>query len=143
MQSELTALIDERPIIIEEIQKAASDKDFKENAPLDAAREQQGKLEARIKEIEATLKVATLMDAKANTGHTISIGDVVVLCDINSNEQIQYKLVDIREANPSKGKISIVSPIGRALLGQKKGDEITVQAPAGTLPYKIEDIQRA
>jgi transcription elongation factor GreA len=143
LQTELTALINERPGIVEEIQKAASDKDFKENAPLEAAREQLGKLEARIKEIETTLKIATLMDTKSTAGHTINIGDTVLLSDINSNEQIQYKLVDVREADPSKGKISIVSPIGQALLGQKKGDKITVQAPAGTIPYKIEDIQRS
>jgi transcription elongation factor GreA len=66
----------------------------------------------------------------------------VVLRDLASNEQITYTLVDAREANPAKGKISIVSPIGKAILGHLKGDNIEVTAPAGIIPYKIENINK-
>ncbi len=142
LEAELTALKEERPRIAEEIRTAASDKDFRENAPLDAAREYQGKLEARIRELESTLKRATIMDEKQVTSHKVGIGDTVVLQDLISGEQIDYTLVDAREANPTKSKISIASPIGQALLGHEKGDEIEVKAPAGIMPYRIEDIKQ-
>ena len=140
LKEELNTLINERPKIAEEIRKAAADKDFKENAPLDAAKEYQGQVEARIKELEATLQMAVILDEKRNSDITITIGATVVITDLGFNEQIQYTLVDAREADPSKGKISIASPIGQALLGRRKGDEVNVNAPAGVMTYNIDDI---
>lgn len=140
LKEELNALINERPKIAEEIHKAAADKDFKENAPLDAAKEYQGQVEARIKELESTLQVAVILDKKQEADVTITIGATVVITDIGYNEQIQYTLVDAREADPSKGKISVASPIGQALLGRRKGDDVNVNAPAGIMAYKIDDI---
>ena len=141
LEAELSSLIDERPRVADELRKAAADKDFKENAPLDAAREYQGQLEARINQLESILKVATIMGKHSNT-HIISIGNTVSLQDLTSGELFDYTLVDASEANPSKGKISIASPIGQALLGHKKSDEIKVNAPAGVIPFRIEDIKK-
>jgi transcription elongation factor GreA len=141
LESELVTLKNERPRVTEEIRKAAADKDFRENAPLEAAREYQGHLEARIRELETSLKKATILDKKQISDHKISLGDTIVLRDLTSGEQITYTLVDAREANPTKGKISIISPIGKAIIGHIKGDNIKVAAPAGLLPYKVEDIK--
>ncbi len=141
LKAELTTLKNERPRIAEELQKAASDKDFRENAPLEAAREYQGQLEARIRKLESTLKMATLVDEQQAGGREITFGDTVVLRDLASGEQVSYTLVDASEANPIEGKISVVSPMGQALLGRMKGQNVEVKAPAGVLHYRIEDIQ--
>lgn len=140
LKEELATLIDERPKIAEEIRKAAADKDFRENAPLEAAKEHQGKVEARIKELEATLQAASIIDGKHVEDIAVTMGDTIVMTDLSYNEQIKYKLVDSWEADPGKGKISVASPIGQALLGHHKGDEIKVNAPAGVMKYKIDDI---
>jgi transcription elongation factor GreA len=143
LQAELKTLIAERPKMIEEVHKAAADKDFRENAPLAAAREHQGKVEGRIMELETILKSAVVMNDKQTSVHGASIGDNVVLKDLLSGEIINYALVDVREANPSAGKISVISPIGKALMGHKAGEKIEVNAPAGMLPYQIEEINRS
>lgn len=141
LQAELNTLKGERLRVAEELQKAAADKDFRENAPLDAAREYQGQLEARIRELESTLKIATLMTKQQTDDHEITFGDTVILRDITSGEQVNYTLVDASEANPLEGKISIASPMGQALLGRMKGQKIEVKAPAGILQYHIEDVR--
>jgi transcription elongation factor GreA len=140
LQAELDRLKKERPLIAEEIKKAASDKDFRENAPLEAAREHLGHLEARIKHLESTLKMATLMGEQQAESREISFGDTAVLKDVASGEQVRYTLVDISEANAMEGKISVASPMGQALLGCIKGQDIEVKAPAGVLHYRIEEI---
>jgi len=140
LEAELKSLKNERPRIVEEIQRAAADKDFRENAPLEAAREYQGQLEARIRELDTILKSARDMDEKQNAGHVISIGDTVLLCELTSGEEINYSLVDAREANPADGKISIVSPVGQAILGRSTGDVIKVKVPAGDMTYKILNV---
>lgn len=141
LESELNKLKNERPKIAAELRKAAADKDFRENAPLEAMREYQGNVEARIKELESTIKMAQVVETRKEEVHKISFGDTVILRDLTSGEQLNYKLVDAREANPSNGKISIVSPLGQALLGHMKGEAIEVIAPAGRMPYKIQEIQ--
>jgi len=141
LQAELTTLKNKRPLIAEELRKAAADKDFRENAPLDATRGYQGQVEARIKKLESTLSMATVMDEKQDTNHELAIGDTVVLRDLASGEQVNYRLVDSSEANPIEGKISVASPIGQALLGQRKDNKVDVIAPAGILRYQIEDIK--
>jgi transcription elongation factor GreA len=138
--AELEILKKERPIIVEELKKAASDKDFRENAPLEAAREHQGQIEARIKQLETTLKMASLADKNQADDKEISFGDTVVLRDVASGEQVRYTLVDTSEANAMEGKISVVSPMGQALLGRVKGQDIEVNAPVGLLRYRIEGI---
>jgi transcription elongation factor GreA len=140
LKEELNTLLDERPQITEEIRKAAADKDFRENAPLEAAKEYQGKVEARIKELEATLQAATMIDEKHVEDVVVTIGDTIMVTDLSYDEQLKYTLVDSWEADPGKGKISVASPIGQALLGHRKGDEIHVNAPAGIMKYTIDDI---
>jgi transcription elongation factor GreA len=141
LKTQLTTLKNARPHIAEELQKAASDKDFRENAPLEAAREHQGQVEARIRKLESTLKMATLVDEQQTSGREITFGDTVLLRDLVSGEQASYTLVDASEANPIECKISVASPMGQALLGQMKGQNIEVKAPAGILHYRIEDIK--
>ncbi|MGD0353438.1 MAG: transcription elongation factor GreA [Dehalococcoidia bacterium] len=140
LQAELNSLKKGRPRIAEELKKAASDKDFRENAPLEAAREHQGHVEARIKQLESTLKMVALVDEQQAGSREISFGDTAVLRDIASGEQVRYTLVDISEANAMEGKISVASPMGQALLGCIKGQNVEVKAPAGILHYKIEEI---
>jgi transcription elongation factor GreA len=141
LKAKLATLKNARPSIAEEIQKAASDKDFRENAPLEAAREHQGQVEAHIRKLESTLNTATLVDEQRTSSREITFGDTVVLRDLTSGEQASYTLVDASEANPIESKISVASPMGQALLGQTKGQNVEVKAPAGILHYRIEDIQ--
>ena len=140
LEKELADLKSQRSGVTEEIRRAAADKDFRENAPLEAAREHKAHLEGRIQELESALKSATIMAENQGTSK-IKIGDTVVLYDFPSGMQLHYTLVYPREANPTKGRISIASPIGKTLLGKERGQTIEVTAPAGTFSYRIEDLQ--
>lgn len=141
LEAELISLKNERPQVTEEIRKAAADKDFRENAPLEAAREYQGHLEARIRELEATLKSSIVAGKTRADTVRVSIGDTVVLRDLDRGELLHYTLVAPSEANPIKGKISAVSPTGKSLIGHGSGEIIEVAAPAGVLRYQIENIE--
>jgi len=139
LEKELASLKNQRPQVIEEMQKAAADKDFRENAPLAAAREQKAHLDGRIKEIEAILNQAKII----KEGQAISkakFGDTVVLRDLSSGKEFSYTLVDPREANPAKGKLSVASPLGKAILNKERGQTVEVAAPAGTFCCRIENI---
>jgi transcription elongation factor GreA len=140
LEAELASLARERAEVIEEVQKAAADKDFRENAPLQAAREHQGHLEGRIQELQSALKSAKVMEQRHST-FSISIGSTVVIQDLQSGKALNYLLVDPREANPLKGKISVASPIGKALLGRREGDTAEIAAPAGIFRYRIQHVQ--
>ncbi len=141
MTSELETLKDERPRVVEQIRLAAADKDFRENSPLDAAREHQGQLEARIRELEATIKGSTIMEEKTSITLRVGIGCTVGICDLSSGEQLHYTLVSPSESNPTKGKLSIASPTGKALLDREVGAVVEVTAPVGTFKYRIDDIK--
>ena len=119
------------------MRRAAADKDFSENAPLDAAREQRGYLEGRIMELEGVLAAAVVMDETRAGTHKIGIGDEVVLQDLATGEEVRYSLVSPREVDPAAGKISSESPIGKAAIGRQAGDEVEVMVPAGKLRYRI------
>jgi len=140
MEAELTALKSKRSEVLKEIRQAAADKDFSENAPLQAAREHKSHLEGRIKELEVILNSATVMSETQDTLQ-IKIGNTVKLRDLASGRELRYTLADPKETNPAKGIISIASPIGKALLHKQKGQTISITAPAGTFNYLIEDIQ--
>jgi transcription elongation factor GreA len=140
LEAELTELKKERPRMAEAIRKAAADKDFRENAPLEAAKEQQGMVEARIRELEATLKLAVVTEEKGD-GVKVSLGSTITIQDLSHNEELRYTLVNPREASPAKGKISVDSPTGKALIGRGQGDVIQVEAPAGVLRYRIEKVE--
>jgi len=139
LESELANLKSQSSQVIEEIQKAAADKDFRENAPLAAAREQKAHLEGRIKEIESTLNQAKIMGVDHDTT-TAKLGDAVVLRDLSSDKEFTYTLVDSREANPVKGRLSVASPLGKAILDKQIGQTVEVAAPAGTFCCRIESI---
>ena len=140
LKAELTALERERPGIAEDIRRAAADKDFHENAPLDAAKDYQGMVEARIRELEEILKSAVVTTEKVGTAK-VTQGSTVSLHDLSTGEELRYTLVNPNEANLAKSKLSIASPTGKALLGRMKGDVIEVVAPAGMLRYRIETIE--
>jgi transcription elongation factor GreA len=140
LETELTALKSERPRIADTISKAAADKDFRENAPLHAAKEQQGMVEARIRELEADLNSAVVSTDKGD-GERVSLGSTITLRDLSHNEDLRYTLVDTRESSPARGKLSVASPTGKALMGRAQGDIIEVKAPAGMLRYRIETIE--
>jgi len=125
--------------IIETIRLAAADKDFRENAPLDAAREDQGKAEARIRELENTLRHAVIIDTRHGKG--ARVGNTVSLKDLISGKRVEYKLTDSAEADPLSGKISIVSPVGGAIVGCSQGDEFAVQTPKGERRYQLVSIK--
>ncbi len=128
----------ERGPIAAEIKRAAADKDVRENAPLEAAREQLGHLESRIAEIESTLKVAVIVRGQGNKpAQAIGVGAKVTLRDMDSNRETKYTLVSAAEANPLEQKISDASPVGKALLGRRTEDEIEVDTPRGKLRYRV------
>ena len=128
--------------LVKEIQRAAADKDFRENAPFDAAREERGHVEGRIKELERTLKSATIIGEKKEPARKSSIGDSIIVCDLASGEECRYIIVDPREVNAAKGKISTASPLGKALLGRSDGETVEITVPAGKLRYQIKHIER-
>jgi transcription elongation factor GreA len=143
LKMKLAALKEERPKVTEEIRKAAADKDFRENAPLAAAREKQGHIEGQIKDIENTLKRTRVADATDDQGLRISIGDTATIADTTTGEKITYTLVGSKEANIKQGRISIVSPMGQALFNKEVGAVLEVNAPSGVLCYKILEITKS
>ncbi len=142
LEAELAALKSKRSEAIEEIRKAAADKDFRENAPLEAAREQHGWLEGQIREIEAALKSGVVIAENHKAVFKANIGDTVILGDIVSGEELSYTIVSSKEADPTQGKISSGSPLGKMVVGRAEGEIIEVAAPAGKLHYQIKKIER-
>ena len=142
MKGKLMSLKDERPKVTEEIKKAAADKDFRENAPLQAAREKQGHIEGQIRDLEETLKKARIFESVDKAGIRIAIGDTVALTDTASGEKINYTIVSSQEANIKQHKISLASPMGQAIFNKEAGDLLEVNAPSGVLTYKIVEITR-
>ena len=140
MTKQLATLNEERIKIVEDIQRAAADGDVRENAPLEAAREAQGMTLGKIQELEATLKVAVIIDAKSQDNDRVHIGSKIELTETTSNKTIKYQLVEPNEANPLASKISIVSPVGSAILGHKIGENVKVKTPRGQQVYKISKI---
>ncbi|MFQ5934667.1 MAG: GreA/GreB family elongation factor, partial [Dehalococcoidia bacterium] len=142
LRAELQELKDSRGAIAEELRRAAADKDFRENAPLEAAREHQGQVESRIRQLEALLGSAVVLsdERPEDEATKVALGCSVALRDLSHDEELTYVLVAPNEANLSEGKLSIESPVGKALLGRGKGEEIDVRVPAGTFRYRIERI---
>jgi transcription elongation factor GreA len=127
-----------RPEIINAIAEARAHGDLKENAEYHAAREQQGFVEGRIKELEATLSNAQLIDvSKLNAGSKVVFGATVELADVDSGDEVTYQIVGDLEADIKKGLISISAPIARALIGKHEGDSIDIDAPSGRRSLEI------
>ncbi|MDG6772737.1 transcription elongation factor GreA [Thiomicrorhabdus sp. ZW0627] len=143
LQAELNKLKKEdRPRITEAIAEAREHGDLKENAEYHAAREQQGLVEARIKQIEATLSNAQIIDVtKLNPNGKVVFGATVTVLNIDTDEEVSYKIVGHEESDISANKISVNSPIARALIGKGEGEEIVVAAPSGNIDYEIIEVQ--
>ncbi|MFC1984760.1 GreA/GreB family elongation factor [Chloroflexota bacterium] len=140
LKTELAALKSKRSESIDEVHRAAADKDFRENAPLEAAREQYSHLEGQIKGLEETLKSAVTLDGKQKVALKVSVGDSITLRDLASGEELHYVMVNSKEVDPTRGKISSASPMGKAIIGRSQGEITEVIAPAGKLRYQIEQI---
>ncbi len=143
LQQELETLKTEgRTDIAEKIKVARGYGDLSENSEYDEAKNEQAKLEARILEIEAMLKnVEIIEDIKGNS-KTVVIGCKVKVLDVEFGDEDEYRVVGSTEADSREGKISDESPMGKALLGKKLGDEVIVEAPAGEFKVKILEISK-
>jgi len=131
-----------RPAVIQAIAEARAHGDLKENAEYHAAREQQGFIEGRIKQLESELSNAQLIDvATLNAGDRVVFGATVVLADVENDEEKTYQLVGDLEADIKQGLIAISSPVARALIGKHEGDTITIDAPAGQREYEIVSVR--
>lgn len=142
--AELETLKRQRVHVAEELQRAMADKDFRENAPLDAAREKQGHLEARIRELEQMLRHAEVVPngvEQRSGAPRARLGSKVVVKDLAHGDEVTYILVGPREIDPRQGKISIESPTGKALLDRMPGETVSVQAPGGLLQYRVERVE--
>lgn len=134
----------ERPRIAEAIAEARAHGDLKENAEYHAARDQQGLLEARIRHIESVLSHAQVIDLSTIQAHgKIVFGATVELLNVENEDTVIYQIVGDEEADLNQNKISINSPIARALIGKEEGDEVVVKAPSGDIDYEILSISYA
>ncbi len=141
LTAELAALKAERPKISQEIGVAREHGDLKENAEYHAAREKQGLCEARIAEIEDRLSRADVIDPATLGGTKIKFGAFVELEDMDTGKVVTYRLVGPDESDLKEGKISITSPVARALVGREVGDEVQVQTPGGLRHYEVSDVR--
>ncbi|MGE0058103.1 MAG: transcription elongation factor GreA [Dehalococcoidia bacterium] len=141
LEAELEELISTRPQIAEELRLARLDGDYSENAPLDAARESQGKLEGRIRELEAKLNLAVIVenDDSASAGDVVRIGSKIVISELTTGTRRELQIVNASEAQGA-GRLSHDSPVGRAIVGHRIGDVVTVTAPRGKIEYRIDGV---
>ena len=131
-----------RPAVIAAISEAREHGDLKENAEYHAAREQQGFIEGRIKDIEAKLSHAQIIDVTTlNANGKVVFGSTVVLLDINTEEEKTYQIVGVDEADIKINKISVSSPVARALIGKEEGDEVVMEVPGGTHEFEILEVR--
>jgi transcription elongation factor GreA len=130
----------DRPAASRAIADARDKGDLKENAEYDSAKEMQGLLEAKIAQLEGQIANARIVDESTIDTSKVSILTRVKLTNLNTKKQVTYQIVSEKEADLKAGKISITSPIGKGLLGKKIGDTAEVQAPAGKIMFKVEDI---
>lgn len=130
----------DRPAASHAIAEAREKGDLKENAEYDAAKEAQGMLEAKIKHLEGVIANARILDEKNIDTSKVSILTNVTLTNLNTKKKVTYKIVSENEADLKQGKISVTSPIGKALLGKVVGETVDVQVPAGVLKFQVERI---
>lgn len=135
--------VNQRQMIAEKIKEAREQGDLSENAEYDAAKDEQRDIEARIEELEKILKNAEVVVEDEVDVDKINIGCKVIIMDLELNEELEYKIVGSTEANSLKGKISNESPVGKALIGAKIGDVVTVETQAGEIQYKVLGIDRS
>lgn len=131
----------ERPAAVEAIRVAREHGDLSENAEYDAAKENQGQIEARISAYEDKLARAEVVDTASLPLDRVRFGHTVVLEDVESGDEVVYTLVGEDEADVAQGLLSVTSPVGRALLGKEVDDEVSVRVPAGTRSYEVREIR--
>jgi transcription elongation factor GreA len=141
LRDELVRLKEERPKISREIGVAREHGDLKENAEYHAAKERQGLVEARIKDIEDKLARAEVIDPSKLSGDRVRFGAVVLLTNLDTDEESTYQIVGADEADLKNGTISVSAPLSRALIGKSTGDEVVVTLPGGTRRYEIGSIE--
>lgn len=142
LEEELKRLItSERPSVIKAIEEARSHGDISENAEYDAAKERQALVEGRILEIQGQLAGAEVVDTSLIKSDRIVFGAFVELQDLDTDEEVTYQIVGVDEADVKQGKISILSPLARALIGKKKGDNIQVKSPKSEKEYEVLSFQ--
>lgn len=141
--TEFEELKSRRPQIQQDLARAMADKDFRENAPLDAARNEQAHLEARIRELDQTLRRAVVLEGDAVEAHgdVARLGAHVKIRDLRSGGEKMYTLVNTDEVRSGQGKISVASPVGKAVYQRRVGEEVDVEAPSGTFRVRIESIE--
>ncbi len=132
-----------RPEIKAAIAEARAFGDLSENSEYDEAKNEQAKVETRIAELEYLINHAEIISEAQYKSGVVNLGTIVKVLDMTEDEEIEYSLVGSNEANPLMDRISDQSPIGRALIGSKVGDVVTVEAPAGEMQFKVLDVQRA
>ena len=145
LQDELQSLkVDRRKDVAKKLQEAREQGDLSENAEYDAAKDEQRDIEARIEELEKILKNVEVVDMEDDSENLekVSFGLAVKVKDNEFGDEMEFKIVGATEANSLKGKISNESPLGKALIGAKKGDIVSVEAPAGVIEYTIMDIYK-
>ncbi|KSV57528.1 transcription elongation factor GreA [Acetivibrio ethanolgignens] len=144
LEEELQDLkVNRRKEVAEKIKEAREQGDLSENAEYDAAKDEQRDIEARIEEIDKILRNAEVVVEEDVDVDKINIGCKVKILDLEYNDELEYKIVGSTEANSLKGKISNESPVGKALIGAKIGDTISVETQAGVIDYKILEIQKS
>ena len=143
MKKELEQMINfERPAISRQIAEARDKGDLSENAEYDAAKDAQGMLEARIHKLEEIIRHSRVLDESRVDTSSIQILNKVKLKNLKNNAVVEYVLVSESEANLKEGKIAITTPIGKGLVGKKKGDIAVIQVPAGKLEFQVLEITR-
>jgi transcription elongation factor GreA len=141
LEAELKHCQQERPRIIQQISEARSHGDLAENAEYHAAKESQSLNEGRIAELEDKLARAEVIDVSRLSGDTITFGATVTLIDEDTEKKAVWQIVGEPEANAKKGKISITSPLARALVGKKKGAQVEVNTPGGAKAYEVMKVE--
>ncbi len=132
---------EERPRIVQEIEEARAHGDLSENAEFHAAKERQGYVEGRIRQLDDKLARAQVIDTSGQTPDAVRFGTTVVLVDTETDEQVSYTLVGEDESDVANGRISVTSPVARAMLGKTVDDVVTVRVPKGTRKFGILEIR--
>ncbi|MCP5368355.1 MAG: transcription elongation factor GreA [Hyphomicrobiales bacterium] len=132
---------DERPAVIKAIAAAREHGDLSENAEYHAARERQSFIEGRIMELEDIISRADVIDTSQLSGDTVRFGATVMLADEDTDEESTYRIVGSHEADINSGRLSVTSPLGKALIGKKLGDSVEVTTPRGTKSYEVVDVR--
>lgn len=140
LEQQLAEEKSKRPMIADKLREAMADKDFRENAPLDAARDEQAHIEMRIRDLEEKLRNAVIIDEQAKGGRA-NVGSFVRLLNLATEKEQSFTLVSPAEVDPKNGKISIQSPVGIAVQNRSEGDEVTVVAPSGPIPFRIVEVR--